>query len=244
MAAKTDVQVGLHAEVYATHEQVTEACQKAAEVLGKRATAVVTPAKVTVSILPGLVTSLSPVSPLVGISLAPGGDGKVVIDARIEKYRTAQSTFMMIPVGPKTLVGKGTYLSLLKSLEQELRAVDRGQGSVRRTSAAGLGKSAVAIKLAGCLAVGVTAAGTLVLGGCASSAPSFQVGNCINWSIDSSGNSVPMKVSCNNPPDPDIDVVKAIVSNGQSCTIGDRFYTQADGSTLCLEDEYVMSPGG
>jgi len=46
----------------------------------------------------------------------------------IEKYRTAQSTFMMIPVGPKTLVGKGTYVSLLKSLEQELRAVDRDWG--------------------------------------------------------------------------------------------------------------------
>jgi len=34
----------------------------------------------------------------------------------------------MIPVGPKTLVGKGTYVSLLKSLEQELRAVDRDWG--------------------------------------------------------------------------------------------------------------------
>jgi len=76
----------------------------------------------------------------------------------------------------------------------------------------------VAIKLLGCLAVGVTAAGTLVLGGCVSSAQSFQIGNCINWSIDSNGDNVPMKVSCNNPPDPDIDVVKAIVPNGQSCT--------------------------
>lgn len=137
MAAQADVQVGLHAEVYATHEQVIEACQKAAEVLGKRATAEVTPAKVTVNILPGLVPSLSPVSPLVGIRLAPGGDGRVVVDARIEKYRTVQSTFMMIPIGPKTLVGRGTYLSLLKSLEQELRSIDGGQGSVRRTSAAG-----------------------------------------------------------------------------------------------------------
>ncbi len=137
MAAKTDVQIGLHAEVYATHEQVVEACRKAAEILGKRATAVVTPAKVTVSILPGLVSSLSPVSPLVVISLAPGGDGCVLVDARIEKYRTVQSRVMMIPVGPKTLVGRGTYFNLLKSLEQELRAVDRGQGSVHRTGSAG-----------------------------------------------------------------------------------------------------------
>lgn len=101
----------------------------------------------------------------------------------------------------------------------------------------------MAIKLLACLAVGAMA-GTLVLGGCANSADSFQVGNCINWSVDSNGNNVPMKVSCNNPPDPDIDVVKAIVPSGQSCRVGDRFYTQGDGSTLCLEDEYVMSSGG
>ncbi len=101
----------------------------------------------------------------------------------------------------------------------------------------------MAIKLLGCLAVAATAAGTLVVGGCAS-AQSFQVGNCIDWSIDSTGTNVPMKVSCQSPPDPAIDVVKAIVPSGQSCTVGDRFYTQADGSTLCLEDVYVMSSGG
>jgi len=58
------------------------------------------------------------------------------------------------------------------------------------------------------------------------------------------GSQVPLKISCRNPPDPDIDLVKSIAASGQSCTVGDRFYAQSDGSTLCLEDEYVMSPGG
>jgi hypothetical protein len=135
MAAKTDVQIGLHAVIYASPEQVMEACQRAAEVLGKRANSVATPAKVTVKILPGIIAKLSTVSPVVGISLTAGPDGRVVIEARIEAFRTAQSTFLMIPVGPKTLVGKSTYLNLLKSLEQELKAIDRGQGSVERTGA-------------------------------------------------------------------------------------------------------------
>jgi hypothetical protein len=51
-------------------------------------------------------------------------------------------------------------------------------------------------------------------------------------------------VNCSHPPDPAIDVVKAIAPSGQSCTVGDRFYMRDDGSTLCLEDEYVMSTGG
>jgi hypothetical protein len=88
------------------------------------------------------------------------------------------------------------------------------------------------------------AVGSLMLTGCGSSSAVFHAGDCINWSIDSNGIQVPLKVSCHNPPDPAIDVVKAIAPSGQSCTTGDRFYTQADGSTLCLEDEYVMSPGG
>ena len=90
----------------------------------------------------------------------------------------------------------------------------------------------------------LTAAMPLIAGCDQSSGPSFQVGDCINWSIDSSGAQVPLKVNCNHPPDPAIDVVKAIAASGQSCTVGDRFYTRNDGSTLCLEDEYVMSSGG
>lgn len=86
--------------------------------------------------------------------------------------------------------------------------------------------------------------GLFTLTGCGSSGVTFNVGSCINWSIGSDGSQVPLKVSCSHPPDPEIDLVKAIAHGGQSCTIGDRFYTQADGSTLCMEDEYVMSSGG
>jgi hypothetical protein len=97
--------------------------------------------------------------------------------------------------------------------------------------------------------IGVPFATALVLGlftlaGCGSPDSTFSVGSCINWSIGSDGGQVPLKVSCSHPPDPDIDLVKAIAPGGKSCTVGDRFYTQADGSTLCLEDEYVMSAGG
>lgn len=88
-------------------------------------------------------------------------------------------------------------------------------------------------------------AGTALIAGCGpSSGPSLQVGDCINWSTGSNGAQVPLKVDCSHPPDPAIDVVKAVAPSGQSCTTGDRFYTQDDGSTLCLEDEYVMSAGG
>jgi hypothetical protein len=90
----------------------------------------------------------------------------------------------------------------------------------------------------------VLAAGLFSLAACSGSNPSFQVGNCINWSIGSDGNQVPMKVSCQHPPDPDIDVVRAIAPSDQSCRTGDRFYTEPDGTTLCLEDEYVMSSSG
>lgn len=87
-------------------------------------------------------------------------------------------------------------------------------------------------------------AATAITAGCGpSSGPSFQVGDCINWSIDSNGAQVPLKVNCSHPPDPAIDVVKAIAPSGQSCTVGDRYYMRDDGSTLCLEDEYVMSTG-
>lgn len=96
----------------------------------------------------------------------------------------------------------------------------------------------------GAIAAAALALGSLTLAGCGSPGSSFSVGSCINWSTGSDGGQVPLKVSCNNPPDPDIDLVKAIAPSGQSCTVGDRFYTQSDGSTLCLEDEYVMSPGG
>lgn len=90
----------------------------------------------------------------------------------------------------------------------------------------------------------ILTAASLILAGCGSSSATFSVGDCINWSVDSNGNQIPLKVSCAHPSDPAIDVVKAVSPGGQSCTVGDRFYTQADGSTLCLEDEYVMSAGG
>lgn len=79
--------------------------------------------------------------------------------------------------------------------------------------------------LAAAASASILAVASLMLAGCGSSSPTFSVGACINWSADSNGNQVPLKVSCSHPPDPDIDVVKAIAPSGQACTVGDRFYT-------------------
>jgi hypothetical protein len=136
MSAKTDIQIGVHATVFATRDEVAAACRKAAEALGNRATVSVSAAKITVKIQPGLVKAVSPVSPTVGINLRPGKDGAIVVDAKIEQWRTRQQRVFLIPVAPKMLIGKSSYLSFVQSLEQELRAVDRGRGSVRRVGAA------------------------------------------------------------------------------------------------------------
>jgi hypothetical protein len=135
MAAKIDSQIGLHAVIYASQEQVIGACVRAADVLGKHARASTSPAKVTVSILPGLVTKLSQTSPVVRISVKPGPDGSTAVDAAIERFRTVQTRYLMIPISPKRLVGKSTYLNFLASLEQELKAIDAGRGSMQRTGA-------------------------------------------------------------------------------------------------------------
>lgn len=137
MAADRDAQIGLHASVHSSRDEVIAACTRAASLLGKHASVSVASAKVTVKIFPGLVQAMSSVSPLVGITLKPGdADDAIVVDAKIERYRTLQSQFLFIPIGPKQLSGKSSYLNLLKALEQELVAIDKGGGSVRRTGVA------------------------------------------------------------------------------------------------------------
>jgi hypothetical protein len=133
VSAKHDVQIGVHAIVYAPLEDVRDACARAAAFLGNRARTSSSSAKITVQILPGLVTKISHVSPTVGITLRPGKDGAIVVDTRVEQHRTLQQRIMLIPVGPKRLVGKASYMNLLTSLEQELKAVNRGKGVVERT---------------------------------------------------------------------------------------------------------------
>ena len=136
MAAKTDSQIGVQATVFASREAVVEACTRAAGVLGSHASASTSGAKVTVKILPGMIKSMSKVSPLVGINLKPGSaEGSIDVNAQIESYRTSQSALLgFIPLGPKLLVGKSTYMNFLTSLERELAAIDAGNGTIRRTS--------------------------------------------------------------------------------------------------------------
>jgi hypothetical protein len=96
--------------------------------MGKRAEATAANAKVTVKIFPGVIRAISEVSPLVGINLKPGADGRVVVEVRIERYRTTSAI-----IGPKVLDGKSAYKNLLTSLEQELEAIGDGSGVIRRT---------------------------------------------------------------------------------------------------------------
>ncbi len=132
MSVKDDVTIGLQATVNATRDEVVQACELAAAMLGTHAQVSVASTKVTVKVLPGMIQKMSKTSPLVAINLQPGEDNSVVLAAKIERYLTLQSRFFLIPVGPKRLLGKSLYLNLLTALEQELRAIDKGGGQIRR----------------------------------------------------------------------------------------------------------------
>ena len=138
MAAKQDAQIGLRATVHADQSAVINACARSAEILGTHADVTTTGNKVTVRIKPGMVKAMSSVSPVVGMTVSsPGNDGAVIVTVRIESFRTVQTKYMfLIPLGPKRLVGKSSYVNLLRSVEQELRAVDSSKATiVSRTGA-------------------------------------------------------------------------------------------------------------
>jgi len=128
-----DVNQGISAEIRADGKSVAAACRRAAETLGSHARVGVGAAGVRVEILPGMVQALSRVSPVVFISMQAVADGRLRVETRVEGWVTSQSTmFGIIPVGPKTLVGRGHYLRFLSALETELGALDPGAGAVRR----------------------------------------------------------------------------------------------------------------
>lgn len=137
MSAVNDAKLALHAEIHATRDAVTEACRQAATILGTHATTTASAAKVTVIIRAGMIPAMSSESPIVGIALRPGKEGTIIVDATIERYRTIQSTFFFVRVGPKRLVGMSSYKNLLRSLKNELQAIDTGQGSIAMTGASG-----------------------------------------------------------------------------------------------------------
>jgi hypothetical protein len=132
MAAKQDSQIGLRATVHAEQSAVINACARSAEILGTHAEATTAGNKVTVRIKPGMVKAMSSVSPVVGMIVSsPANEGAVTVTVRIESFRTVQTKYMFfIPIGPKRLVGKSSYLNLLRSVEQELRAIDSSKAAV------------------------------------------------------------------------------------------------------------------
>ena len=133
MSAKNDIQAGFDLIVCATRDDVVAACRRSIEFLGKHADIASSSSKLVIKIKPGLSANLSTVSPTVGVSLLPQSTGDIRVIVKIDQYRTIQSRFMFIPVGPKRLSGKTEYLNLLTSLKQELGAVNRPKGHVAAT---------------------------------------------------------------------------------------------------------------
>lgn len=137
MGYQEDVQVALKATVHAPRDDVMRACRRAADFLGAHAVVTSAGPKVKVVIKPGITPRLSYASPTVGITVSPQNGDVVQVEARIEQYKTLQHKMLvLIPYGPKRLVGKVPYLNLLTSLENELKAVDRNS-AVRRVGAFG-----------------------------------------------------------------------------------------------------------
>jgi hypothetical protein len=125
VTAKNDVQRGLRAKVYADNETVKKAIVNAADLLGKRASALLGGSdQVTVKVQ----------TTTVGVTHRPKDDGSVEVLARVGQYRTSQEKlFYFIPVGPKLLRNKRSLITFLEALQQELDHIKGAQGSVQLT---------------------------------------------------------------------------------------------------------------
>ena len=135
MTAKSDSKRGLEAKLRTTVEETKQAVLRAVSILGNRADAVPAPGRVTVQIYPGMSRRASVTSPVVAVTIRSSGE-MVQVNAVVEQYRTRQQKlFFVIPLGPKMLVGKQPLITFLSALQQELQAIDDGQGSVRLVTA-------------------------------------------------------------------------------------------------------------
>jgi hypothetical protein len=123
MSVKIDSQIGLTATVPASRDQVVAVAQHAAGVLRNKAEISVASAKLTIGFYPGLVKAVSRRSPTAAIDLKPAGDDKVSVRVRMERWTNLQSRMFFIPIGPKRISGKSEYITYLRALEQELRAL-------------------------------------------------------------------------------------------------------------------------
>jgi hypothetical protein len=123
VSAKNDQHIGLTATVPATRDEVVAVIRHATGALSNKVDVSESSAKITMLFYPGLIKVMSKRSPQGAISLSPEGDDKVVVRARLEKWLTSQQRFMLIPVGPKRLVGKGQWVTYLRALDQEFRAL-------------------------------------------------------------------------------------------------------------------------
>jgi hypothetical protein len=138
LAAKHDIQRGIIAEIAATRDDITEACRRATDSVGEYASVKPAADQVNITIL-GRKQFVSTKGDRkrfflmdLGVNMRPAQDGRIRIETQVGRYKTQQSTALgFIPAGPKRLVGRTTFLKILDSLENELRALDPSVDVVR-----------------------------------------------------------------------------------------------------------------
>jgi hypothetical protein len=138
LAAKHDIQRGITVEMTATRDDIAEACRRATEPVGEYARVEPTTDQVSITIL-GRKQFVSKQGERkrfflmdLGVNTSPAEDGRIRIETKVGRYKTQQSTALgFIPAGPKRLVGRTTFLKILDSLENELRALDPNADVVR-----------------------------------------------------------------------------------------------------------------
>lgn len=130
MSITDDARMGLRATLHAGKEEVLKATQEAVNVLGTHAESSAGAAKVTVRCYPGLVRAFSKQSPVLSVELAPAANNGITVRAKIDTYSWTRQRIFWIPVTPKMMLGKRTAKTFLRSLKQELEAIDNGRGEV------------------------------------------------------------------------------------------------------------------
>ena len=127
MAISGSVKRRLEGEVFATKDDVVATCQSVAKAVNRSWKVSTNASKVTLDMGFHFVA---------GVTLAPGQEGSVKLQARAEHWRTRQSKlFFVIPIGPKTIIGARAYNNYLDALESQLKVLDGGRGRLTQVEA-------------------------------------------------------------------------------------------------------------
>lgn len=138
MAAKHDIERGISAEVKASRENVLEALERAGNPLNEHQRLEVRVADLGDQVAVSLWVQplFKPKAPskqswLLSIELESPEPGSHCVETTLSEFRTAQSTMLGIPIGPKELLGRREFLLYLDTLSNELNALDPDADVVR-----------------------------------------------------------------------------------------------------------------